>query len=213
MATVPNRQITLELPDAQRKDCIACLEDIVAVHREIDPPSGIIEAEYDECFYRLRKVRFHVQAITGWHMESDVLHVIAPEFRCADDQLKKVFKRMPESFRVNYLGGHGSVAEHFRLRAKELREIISSIVHPTPQRLLMLIERGGFYEKKKLPSLFFILWMLTDLALNYADSIAYLSQESTIEISPKLTLVYQRLTSISAAFEHFPFDEISKTAE
>ena len=213
MATAPTQQETVELLHAQREDCIACLNDIVTIHLEIDPPSRIIEADDDECFYRLRKVRLHVQAITGWQMESDVLHLIAPEFRCADNQLKKVFKSMPESFRVNYLGEHGTVAGHFRQRARELREIISSIVHPTPQRLLMSIERGGFYEKKVMPSLFFILWMLMDLALNYADSVAYLSKEPTIEIAPQLTPAYQRLTSVADALEHFPFDEIFGAGE
>lgn len=185
----------------------------MAVHLEIDPPSRIIEADDDECFYRLRKMRFHVQAITGWNMESDVLHVIAPEFRCADEQLGKLFKSLPDSFRVNYLGKHISVAGHFRQRAKELREIISGLVHPTPQRLPMPIERGGFYEKKELRSVLFIMWMLMDLALNYADSVAYLGEESTIGIATQLTPAYHRLTSISAAFEHFPFDEISRAGE
>lgn len=210
MAMDPNRQVTVQLLDAQREECIACLENIVAVHLEIDPLSRIIEADDDECFYRLRKVRLHVQAITGWHMNSDLMHLIAPEFRCADEQLGKVFKNLPDSFRVNYLGERGTVAGHFRQRAKELREIISSIVHPTPQRLLMPIERGGFYEKKELPSLFFILWMLMDLALNYADSVAYLSEKSTIENAPQVTPAYHRLKSLSTVFEHFPFNEISR---
>ncbi len=209
MATAPTLQETAELLDVQRKECIACLDDILAVHLEIDPPGCVIKADEDECFYRLRKVRFHVQAITGWNIESDVLHVIAPDYRCADEQLEKVFKRMPESFRVNYLGMHGSVAGHFRQRAKELREIISSIVHPTPNRLLKSVERGGFYEKKELPSLFFILWILMDLVLNYADSVAFLSEESTIEHVPRLARAYQRLKCIAVAFEDFPFDELS----
>lgn len=213
MATVPTRQETVELLHAQREECIACLNDIVGIHLELDPPSRIIEADDEECFNRLRKVRLHVQAITGWQWESDVLHLIAPDFRCADNQLEKVFRSMPESFRVNYLGEHGSVAEHFRQRAKKLREIISSIVHPTPQRLLMSIEHGGFYEKRVLPSLFFILWMLMDLALNYADSVAYLSEEPTIEIAPQLTPAYQRLTTVADAFGHFPFNEFFGTGE
>ena len=213
METVPNRQVTLELLDAQRRECIACLEDIVTVHLEIDPPTRNINVEDDECFYRLRKVRFHVQAITGWQMESDLTHLIAPDFRCADNQLKMVFKRMPESLRVNYLGKDGSVAGQFRQRAKELRRIISSIVHPTPSRLLMTVERGGFYEKKELPSLFIIMWMLMDLALNYADSVAYLGEESTIENARRLARAYQQLKGTSAAFEHFPFDELSPAGE
>lgn len=198
MAKDQTRQDTLELLQAQCEKCIACLHDIISIHLKIDPASRIIEAGEDECFFRLRKVRFHGQAITAWPIEPDSLHVIAPEIRCASDQLEKIFKSMPESFRSKYFGEQGSVAGHFRQSGRKLREIVSGFVHPTRQRLLVPLERGGFYESNRFPSLMIQLWMLADLALNYEASVAYLAGESIAEVAPELTLTFPRIASVAA---------------
>lgn len=213
MAKDQTRQEKVELLQAQCEECIACLDDLVSIHLKTDPPSRIIEADDDQCFYRLRKARLHVQAIIGWQIEPDVLHVIAPEYRCANNQLEKVFRSMPESFRVNYLGEHDAVAGHFRQRAKELREIVSGFVHPTPQRLLVPLERGGFYESNRVPSIMIQVWMLVDLALNYEASVAYLFGESIAEVAPELTLVFPRIASVVATIGKLYFDEIVRAGE
>lgn len=213
MAKDQSRQDTLELLQAQCEECIACLHDIVSIHLKIDPASRIIEADDDECFYRLRKVRLHVKAITAWQIEPDILHIIAPEIRCASDQLEKIFKSMPESSRADYLGEHGTVAGHFGQSGRELREIVSGFVHPTRQRLLVPLERGGFYESNRLPSLMVQLWMLVDLALNYEASVAYLAGESIAEVAPELTLIFPRIASVVANIGDLYFDEVIKAGE
>ena len=214
MAIVQIKQQTAELLLQQCERCIECLNNVIAFHLDIDPPDRIIEADGDEYFYRLRKALLHVSAITGWQIKSELLHVIAPEIRCANKQLEKVLMRMPESFPVTALGDkEGLAAEQIRQRGKALREIVSGFVHPTPQRLLLPIERGGFYETREVPSLAFIVWMLMDLTLNYTVSVAFLSTDSKTGIPPELTHANERLESVAAAVRDLSFDEIFRAGE
>lgn len=211
MATAQTRQGTIQLLRAQCERCIECLNNLTVIHLELDSPSRVIKLTDDACYYRLRKVLLHVEAIAGWQIETEVLHVIAPEVRCANTQLEKVLVSMPESFRLNYLGEKNSAfAGKFRQVGKGLREIVSGFVHPTPQRLLLPIEHGGFYETNKAPNLVFMFWMLVDLASKYAVSVAYLSDNSKTGNEWEVTTVILRLESAVTAVGGLSFDEIFK---
>lgn len=211
MSKVPPQ--TVESLRSQFDKFIECLNDLVALHQEIDPPSRTIESTVDECSFRLRKVLLHVQAITAWQYDTEILHVIAPEIRCANRQLEKILKIMPESFGLTVLGKDGSISVQIHRPGGKLREIISGLVHPTPARLFLPIERGGFYETSEAPSLLFAVLMLADLAVNYEASVAYLCKESMAGNAPEVTPVFGKIASIAAAFGDISLDQVFKAGE
>ena len=65
------------------EQCISCLNELVRVHFEMDPADRLIRTDDEEIVYRLRKVLLHVKAITGWQLDTEVMHVLAPELRTA----------------------------------------------------------------------------------------------------------------------------------
>ena len=214
MATAQTRPETVDLLRTQCERCVECLNDLTVIHLGLDAPSRIIESADEACYYRLRKVLLHIRAITGWEIDIEVLHVIAPEVRCANKQLERVLVSMPESFRVNYFGDEDSpFAGKFRKVGKELREIVSGFVHPTPQRLQLPTERGGFFETNKEPSLVFIVWMLVDLASKYAVSVAYLTKDSNTGSARKLTDIFLQLSSVVTTVGDLSLDEIFSAVE
>lgn len=192
---------------AQCEECTECLKEIMTIHIKIDSPSTTNESTDNECFLRLGKVLLHVQAITRWRIEAEVVHVIAPEIRCANKQLKKVLMSIPESFRVKYLGANVSIAGQIRQSDGQLREVLSGFVHPTPQRMLLPIERGGFLETDEAPRLFFLFAMLMDLAVKYDTSVAYLSHQSMNGITAELPPVLEKVASIATTVAELSGDQ------
>lgn len=213
MAMSQASQQTVESLRSQFDKCIECLNDLVALHQEIDPPSRTIESTDDEFYLRLRKVLLHVQAITAWQYETEILHVIAPEIRCANKQLEEVLKTMPESYRVGDLGKDGSVSVQIWRPGGKLREIISGFVHPTPARFFLPIERGGFCETNEAPSVLFAVLMLADLAVNYEASVAYLCNESMTGNLLEVTPVFGKIMSIAAGFGNISLEQVFKAGE
>ena len=213
MAMSKAPQQTVETLRSQFDKCIECLNDLVALHQEIDPPNGTIKSTDEECYLRLRKVLLHVQAITAWQYENENLHVIAPEIRCANRQLEEILKIMPESYRVADLGKDDSVSVQIHRPGGKLREIISGFVHPTPTRFFLPIERGGFFETNEAPSLWFTVLMLADLAVNYEASVAYLCKESMAGNVPEVTPAFGKIASIAAALGDIPLEQVSKAGE
>ena len=70
----------------------------------------------------------------------------------------------------------GAEAQGTRALAKMRQELVSSFVHPTPQRLLLPSEKGGFAPASDARYYSTLLGLLVELAFRYAISIAYLSQ-------------------------------------
>ena len=204
---------TIESLRSQFNKCIECLNDLVALHQEIDPPSRNIESTDDECYFRLRKVLLHVRAITAWHFDTEILHVIAPEIRCANKQLEKILKIMPESFQVSNLDNDDPVPVQIRHPGGKLREIVSGFVHPTPARFFLPIQHGGFYETNEAPSLLFMVLMLVDLAVNYEASVAYLCNETMTGNVPEVTPVFGKIASVTAALEDISLDQVFKAGD
>ena len=110
----------------------------------MDPHDRATADAEDEIVYRLRKVLLHVKAMTGWHLDTEVIHVQAPELRAADEQIDQIWKKTPREELSKYLARDGKTVEAGRVTMfKAGKEILSSYVHPTPQRLLLGKELGG----------------------------------------------------------------------
>ena len=203
------RRETVDVLRSQCEKCIECLKDLMVLHLGIDSQGKDIEPTDIECVFRLRKVLLHVRAITGCQLETNTLHVIAPEIRCANEQLQKIFKRKPQVLRANYLGDeNNSLVEQIRRNGKTIREIVSPFVHPTFQRLLLPVEHGGLDKPKEVACFFNIFGLLMDLSWNYGVSVAHLADKWKIGTAADSRLILQRVTSAAATIGALSMDEI-----
>ena len=115
-------------------ECIANLDELVGIHLAIDPPNRIIQPTDPDGVYRLRKALLHIKSITSWTIDTEVMHVIAPEIRAAADEVDHVWKEAVEDLELNDIAEE-QASKATQQRAKTNRETTSSYVHPSPQRL------------------------------------------------------------------------------
>ena len=82
---------------------------------------------------RLRKVFFHVQAVTSWKVGTHLLHVVAPDIRAAQEQLDPlILDDLHE----------GDKQEASSERRKRDR-VLAPLSHPTPMILIHPPDLGG----------------------------------------------------------------------
>ena len=159
------------------EQCISCLKDLLFVHLEMDPADRVICTDDEEIVYRLRKVLLHVKAITSWQLDAEVMHVLAPEFRTAGDQIELVWKKLPREELSEHLGndGKGVVGGRDKLSKSE-KDILSSHIHPTPQRLLIGKELGGLGNADEVRCFLNLFMLLNGLVFRYGVSLGFLSR-------------------------------------
>lgn len=126
---------TLILLNERCERVLQVLRELVQVHREI-------EAADEHCGdtfvdrAKLYKASFHIQAITSWEMDGEVLHVMAPEIRAAVLALDSLVQdSLPGPLTKNYRNRHS-----FVIPEQEL----ASFAHPTPFSLSLSRDKGGF---------------------------------------------------------------------
>ena len=156
---------------------VACLNELVAIHFTIDPPNRVIQPTDAECVFRLRKVLLHVKALTSWQFDTDIMHIIAPELRAANYQIGKIWKKTAQKILVDYLEDEDKrFAAWAQPFAKVRQEVVSSYIHPTPQRLLLPGERGGLGKVNEVRYFYNMFVLLDDLVFRYGVSLIYLSR-------------------------------------
>ena len=101
------REDAVERLSSGCEQCISCLKDLLRVHIEMDPADRVICLDDEEIVYRLRKVLLHVKAITGWQLDTEVMHVLAPELRTANEQIDLVWKKLPKEELSEFLADDG----------------------------------------------------------------------------------------------------------
>ena len=115
------------------EDLIGYLRELQTIHLAMNS-SERTAAESEVCvLLRLRKVYFHVQAITSWKVQKHLLHVAAPDIRAAHEQL--------DTLKLDHLYG-GDNQEASRLRRKR-DSALRPLSHPTPMNLLHPPYLGG----------------------------------------------------------------------
>ena len=154
--------------------------------------------------YRLRKVLLHVKAITGWQLDTEVMHVLAPELRTADEQIELIWKKLPREQLTEYLADDGKSVVGGRDKLfKSDKEILSSYIHPTPQRLRLGKELGGLGSPDEVRCFVNLFTLLGSLVFRYAVSLAFLSQllsgRKEGSIASVMMKVKEELGSISQA--------------
>ena len=138
-----------------------------------------------------------MKAITGWQIDTDIMHVIAPELRAANEQIDKVWKKLPRKFLVDLLGGEdkgfGAQVQQF---AKAKQDIVSSHIHPTPQRLLLPREQGGLGNVNEVRYFCNMFVLLGDLAFRYGVSLNHLSQLVNGNNEAQMALTIEKIAAI-----------------
>ena len=176
-------------------ELIACLKELVDIHLAIDPPDRLIQPTDPDCVYRLRKALLHVKSITAWTLDTDVMHVIAPEIRAAVDHVDNVWKEAAHDLELDDIVEE-QTAQAARQRAKTNRETTSSYVHPSPQSLLLPKEQGGLGPGDDQRYYTTMLDLLFHLAFRYAVSLAYLTRRLAVgEILPIASMM-QRIRTV-----------------
>ena len=177
MRSVETREDAVDRLRSGCEQCLSCLKDLSRVQLEMDPHDRAITAADDEMVYRLRKVLLHVKAITGWHLDTEVIHVQAPELRAADEQIDQIWKKVPREELSEYLTRDGKTIEARRVTMfKAGKEILSSYVHPTPQRLALGKELGGLGRTDEVRFFANLLILLYGLVFRYGISLSLMAQ-------------------------------------
>lgn len=179
-------------------ECISCLSDLVGIHLAIDPADRVIQSTDAECVYRLRKALLHVKAITRWMVDTDVMHVIAPEIRAAVDQIDSVLEEVDDDWELGDIIKE-QASPTARLRAKVRRENTSSFVHPSPLGLLFAKESGGLAAGDDSWYYATMLDHLAGLAFRYTLAIEHLSRHRGTDQQSATTSVMRRIGEIMAS--------------
>ena len=204
MTSLQTREEAVDHLRSGCEQCISCLKELIRVQFEMDPHDRAIRADDEEIVYRLRKVLLHVRAITNWQLDTEVLHVLAPELRTANEQIELIWKKLPREQLSEYLADDGKSVVGGRDKLfKPEKEILSSFIHPTPQRLRIGRELGGLGRLDEVRCFINLFMLLDSLVFRYGISLAFLSQllSSRKEgaIASVMTKVTEELRSISPA--------------
>ncbi len=187
---------------AGSEQCLSYLNELIGIHFEMDPPGRSICLDDDEIVYRLRKVLLHVKSVTGWQLDMEVMHVLAPELRAAEDQIDMIWKKIPRERLKEFVPGDGSSAVGKRGGPFETgRKILSSYIHPTPQGLLLAKQQGGLGEVDEVQYYYILFVSLGNLVFRYAVSLVFLSQSlncgKEVVIASVLRKMGEEFSSIS----------------
>ena len=180
------------------------LKELTQVHLDMDPPSTEIGATEDECVYRLRKVLFHIVSVSGWTIDFDVMHVVAPELRAANEQLDQIVKMKKWKYITDILDGSGlDLLRPSDKHSKMQKSMMSSYIHPTTLRLVMPGELGGLGNVGRVKYYFNMALSLGELVAKYAICLAPLSQIRGSKKEPDLADIIQGLgKELDTTFSH-----------
>lgn len=175
------------------EDCIEDLNRLMHIHLTMDPPHRAIQPSEPDCTFRLRKALLHVQAIIGWEITVEIMHVMAPEIRAALGQLDEIQRETGETAGLDGILGRGSRSA--KQRSKPIHEFTSSYVHSSPQTLLLPLEEGGLVPGDSYRCYAYMANSLLHLASGYAVSLAFLSQRATAGQETAIAEVARRTTT------------------
>ena len=177
--------------DELRARCERCrdlLRELSRIHLQIDEPARELGAGEPDWICRLRKICLHVRAIDGWETSADVEHVMATELRAAYVQMNLVWKRVPETFRLDEMGD--GPWDH------EARNgMLATYDHPTPQSLRFSAGRGGFGNGEERQSYAQLAVWLLGLGLGYGFALGYLAEVLGAErdVASRVTAALRRV--------------------
>ena len=137
---------------------------------DIDEPKRMTSTSEPECVFRLRKAHFHIRAITSWAVDTDALHVMAPDIRAAKEQLVPIF--------VEFLNGdlHKDSLVQQQRATKDISELLAHLSHPTPMILIHRRDLGGLGQADTVMYFLQLYWLLCSLVVEYAGGLDVISE-------------------------------------
>ena len=204
MSNLQTREQVVDRLRSGCEQCISNLKELILVQLEMDPPDREIRQDDEEIVYRLRKVLLHIKAITSWHLDIEIMHVLAPEFRTADEQIDMVWKKIPKEQLIDYLADDGkSVIGGRDQLFKFEKQNLSSYIHPTPNRLILGKELGGLGRPDEVRYFVNLFTLLVSLVFRYGVTLGFLSETLGVrkdgEIASVLRMSTKELDSIPKA--------------
>ena len=146
----------------------------------------------------MRKALLHVNAITAWTLDTDVMHVIAPEIRAALDEIDILWEEAANDLQLDEIVEE-QTSKAARHRAKKKRETTSLYVHPSPQRLLLPKEHAGLVPGDDQRYYTTMLDLLFHLAFRYVICLTYLSRRLAVGEKLPIASVMQRIGAVVAS--------------
>ena len=117
-----------------------------------------------------------------------------PTSRAANEQVEKIWKKMPRKFLADYMEGEDKgIAAEAQRYAKTKQKVVSSYIHPTPQILLLSGEQGGLGKVDEVRYFYHMFLLLGDLIFRYSISLDYLSQFLNGKCEAAITLVLEKI--------------------
>ena len=144
-----------------------------ATHRDVDDfVRGRKTLSVTKHALRLRKVFFHVRALTSCPMDEWALHVMAPDIRAAAEQLEPMVRN-------HIIDGSDNAAlaerrKHFAWRKKELPRFS----HPTATSLLYPRFAGGLHDACPVLYLTVLHKLMQGLTTDYFMGLEVLAEEA-----------------------------------
>ena len=159
-AKIQTRSDAIERLHSGCENLIQLLKELQAIHVEIDKPDRVVGESDESHALRLRKVLFHVRAVTYWTVSADVLHVMAPEIRTANRQLRPLVDAFHDGVGANR---KDTINQGFR----QLQNDLSPFIHPTPIVLTFGTHLGGLGKSDEIGCLTNLFTQIAGLANNY----------------------------------------------
>lgn len=145
---------------------ITHLRELMALHLAIDGPLRVASRSESESILRLRKAHFHIRAITTWSVSHDVLHVMAPDLRAANEQLiPMVVKHLYENSEPDNLVQQRKVFD-------PAKADLDHFTHPTPFMLIRPQHIGGLGDGPAILSLARLHLLLASLVVDFAAGLS-----------------------------------------
>ena len=180
------------------------LRELNTIHLTIDYPERTVGNSESEYVLSLRKVSFHVQAITSWPVATDILHVMGPDIRAAGEQLE------PLVVRSVYNGSsNGDLIRRRRFYAERDKRL-AVFSHPTPQTLIQDRVIGGLGKADSIVCLYQLYVLLTGLGVDYGLGLS----EIAVELDdPRLSKVVDVIKRLKADCTSFSSDAVFQFVE
>ena len=156
------------------KRCIELLRELFSLHLEMDPHDRQLSGAEDEVVLRMRKIALHVRAVLDCEIDGVAMHILAPEIRAANEQIRKTREGKAERYLLELKGPDISkVRQEVRDSEKWIRRSLSPYVHPTSMRLGLPQAQGSLTSANERWYFFQMFSLLFHLASDYALTLTY----------------------------------------
>ena len=162
------------------EQCVADLRALNGLHIELDRPEHQVHETQNTIILPLRKVYFHLRAITCWPINDQTLHLVAPDARAAQWQLRPLVREILQSDQKDVLF---------------IEKLLALFCHPTPVQLIHSVDAGGFRETDE--SIYFarLYMVMAGLIADYGLCLGILSDDSNESEGSKITEIVTRVSS------------------